>query len=157
MCAVAAIPFALMAAQGVMGAQAAKQAGAAQASADLQNAQYADMAANDAVKRGAVEEDQQRLQTTGAIGTQRAGFAANGIDVNSGSAANIQDDTAQLGEFDALTIRNNAAREAWGYKTQSQTYQTSAKTAVKSAKNNAFGSLLGAGAQGAATYAKMGR
>jgi len=156
MCAVAAIPFALMAAQGVMGAQAAKQAGAAQASADMQNAQYADMAANDSIKRGGMTEDQQRLQTAAAIGTQRAGFAANGVDVNSGSAANIQDDTAQLGEFDALTIRNNAAREAWGYRTQSQTYRTSAKTALASAKNNMFGSLLGAGASGASAYAKMG-
>jgi hypothetical protein len=157
MCAVAAIPFALIAAQGVMGAQASKQAGAAQASADLQNAAYSDAAANDAIKRGAVEEDQQRLATTSAIGTQRAGFAANGIDVNSGTAANIQDDTAQLGEFDALTIRNNAAREAWGYKAQSDTYRQSAKTAVQSAKNNMFGSLLGAGAQGASTYAKLGK
>lgn len=157
MCAVAAIPFALMAAQGVMSAQASKQAGAAQASADLQNAAYADSAANDAVKRGAVEEDQQRLQTTAAIGTQRAGFAANGVDVNSGSAANIQDDTAQLGEFDALTIRNNAAREAWGYRTQSSTYRQSAVTAQQSAKNNMFGSLLGAGAQGATAYSKLGK
>lgn len=156
MCAVAAIPFALMAVQGVMGAQAAKKAGDAQASADMQNAQYADMAANDSVKRGGMSEDQQRLQTAAAIGTQRAGFAANGVDVNSGSAANIQDDTAQLGEFDALTIRNNAAREAWGYRTQSQTYRDSAKTALSSAKNNMFGSLLGAGAQGASAYAKMG-
>lgn len=156
MCAVAAIPFAIMAVQGVMAAKSAKDAGAATAAADLQNAAYADAAANDSIKRGGVAEDQQRLQTKAAIGTQRAGFAANGVDVNSGSAANIQDDTAQLGEFDALTIRNNAAREAWGYRTQSQTYQTSAKTAVASAKNNMFGSLLGAGAQGASAYAKMG-
>lgn len=155
MCSVAAIPFALMAAQGVMGAKAANEAGAAQASADLQNAAYANASANDSIKRGAVEEDQQRLATTAAIGTQRAGFAANGVDVNSGTAANIQDDTAQMGEFDALTIRNNAAREAWGYRTQSENYRRSAATAQQSAKNNVFGSLLGAGAQGALAYSKL--
>lgn len=157
MCAVAAIPFALLAAQGLSSASAAKQAGDAQSAADLQNAAYSDASANDAIKRGAVEEDQQRLQTAAAIGTQRAGFAANGVDVNSGSAANIQDDTAQLGEFDALTIRNNAAREAWGYRTQSQTLRQSAATAQQSARNNIFGSLLGAGAQGTLAYSKLGR
>lgn len=157
MCSVAAIPFVLMGAQGLMGAKSAQETGAAQASAARQNAAYSDIAASDSIKRGATDEDQQRLQTMGAIGTQRAGFAANGVDVNSGSAANIQDDTAQLGEFDALTIRNNAAKEAWGYRTQSQTFRESAKTAEKSAKNNMFGSLLGAGASASSAYFKLGR
>jgi hypothetical protein len=157
MCSVAAIPFALIGAQGLLGASSAQQAGAAQASADRQNASYSDIAAKDSIRRGATEEDQQRLQTIGAIGTQRAGFAANGVDVNSGTAANIQDDTAQLGEFDALTIRNNAAKEAWGYRTQSQTFRQSAKTAEKSATSNMFGSLLGAGASAGSAYFKLGR
>ena len=30
----------------------------------------------------------------------------------------MQADAAFLGELDAMTIRNNAAREAWGYKVQ---------------------------------------
>lgn len=157
MCSVAAIPFALLGAQGLMGAKSASDAGSAQASADLTNAAYSDISANDATRRGAVQEDQQRLTTTAAIGTQRAGFAANGVDVNSGTAANIQDDTAQLGEFDALTIRNNAAREAWGYKTQSGNYRQSAATAQKSARSGVFGSLLGAGAQAGLAYSKLGK
>jgi hypothetical protein len=36
----------------------------------------------------------------------------------SGTPLNLLSDTAQIGEEDAQTIRNNAAREAWGYRNQ---------------------------------------
>lgn len=152
MCAVAAIPFIAMGASALMSAQQSQAQGAASAEASLQNAQFANQAADDAVARGEFESDQQRLQTRAAIGSQRAGFAANGVDVNSGSAAEIQDDTAAMGELDALTIRNNAAREAWGYRTQAQQNVLAARTAKSSAKAGMFGSLLTAGAQGAQAY-----
>lgn len=155
MCAVAAIPFIAMGASALMSAQQSQAQGAASAEASLQNAQFANQAADDAVARGEFESDQQRLQTRAAIGSQRAGFAANGVDVNSGSAAEIQDDTAALGELDALTIRNNAAREAWGYRTQAQQNVLAASTARSSAKSGMFGSLLTAGAQGAQAYGAM--
>lgn len=155
MCAVAAIPFIAMGASALMGAQQAQQQGAATAEANLQNAAFADAAANDAIKRGEFEADQSRIDTRGMIGAQRAGFAANGVDVNSGSAADIQDDTAALGELDALTIKNNAAREAWGYRTQSQQYQQAARNAQRSARSNMFGSLLTAGSQGARAYGAL--
>jgi hypothetical protein len=54
------------------------------------------------------------------IGTQRAEFAAQGVDVGSGSAVDVQKDTAYQGEIDALTLRTNAAREAWGYTVEAQ-------------------------------------
>ncbi|MNJ23108.1 hypothetical protein D3C77_174860 [compost metagenome] len=152
MCAVAAIPFIAMGASALMSAQQSQQQGAATAAANIQNAQYAGQAAEDAVARGEFESDQQRLRTNAAIGTQRTGFAANGVDVNTGSAAEIQDDTAALGELDALTIRNNAAREAWGYRTQEQQNLLAARTAKRQGKTGMFGSLLTAGAQGAQAY-----
>jgi hypothetical protein len=52
------------------------------------------------------------------IGAQRAGIAAGNIDVGYGSAVDVQADAAHLGELDALTIRNNAQREAWGFKVE---------------------------------------
>lgn len=156
MCWVAAIPFIAMGVSAVSSAGQQRQAGEATAGAALQNAQFADAAANDAVRRGEYESDQQRRATRDFIGSQRTGFAANGVDVNSGSAANIQDDTAALGELDALTIRNNAAREAWGYRTQSAQNQLAARNAKASSKSAVFGTLLSAGAKGAGAYASMG-
>lgn len=55
------------------------------------------------------------------IGAQRAAFAAQGIDVEQGSALDVQLDTAAITEVDALTIRNNAARQAFGFKVDALT------------------------------------
>jgi hypothetical protein len=95
------------------------------------NAQVADLQAKDAIERGAEEESRFRTQVRGAIGTQRAGIAASNIDVGFGSAVDVQADAAYLGELDALTIRTNAAREAWGYKVQATDLRKRADIARK--------------------------
>jgi hypothetical protein len=76
--------------------------------------------ATDAVARGKEQETQFRTQLKQFIGTQRTSFAGQGVEVSSGSALDVQKDTAYQGELDALTIRTNAAREAWGYTVQAQ-------------------------------------
>jgi hypothetical protein len=65
------------------------------------------------------------------VGTQRAGFAAGNIDVGSGSAVDVQADTAFMGELDALQIRTNAAREAWGYSVEADDMRKRAVIARK--------------------------
>jgi len=40
------------------------------------------------------------------------------VALDSGSALNILEDTDYMGEQDALTVRNNAAKEAWAYRNQ---------------------------------------
>jgi type II secretory pathway component PulM len=108
-----------------------------------QNAAMSNQAADDALARGAVKADEQRITTQEVIGTQRAGFAANGIDVNSGSAGQVQNDSAALGELDALTIMNNAAREAYGYQVQAIDQRQQGKLAKYAGKMEAIGSILG--------------
>lgn len=143
MCWMALIPVAIAVAGGVMGAQNAKQEGAFNAGMFKQNAALKDQAANDTIASGNTSADWQRVRTGQAIGTQRAVQAANGIDVNSGSAAQLQDDTAMIGELDALTIQNNAAREAYGYRIQAQQDRANAAQTVTNAGNKATGSILG--------------
>ena len=143
MCWMEAIPIAMSLAGGMMGAQNARQQGAFQEAMAEQNAAYKEAAAQDAEKRGAVDADRYRRQVGQLIGTQRTGFAANGIDVNSGTAAEIQDDTAAFGEFDALTIANNAAREAWGYRVGAQNDLMNGRMAQSNARSAATGSILG--------------
>jgi hypothetical protein len=77
-------------------------------------------------------------------------MAANGVDLNSGSALRIQGDTAKLGDVDALTIRNNAARAAYGYQLQGLSYgqqatldESSAANAVSAGNLNSFASIVG--------------
>jgi len=95
--------------------QAAQRSAEDEAQLSDYNAGVAKLQAADALARGADDEARFRDQVKGVIGAQRAGFAAGNIDVGFGSAVDVQADAATLGELDALTIRTNAAREAWGY------------------------------------------
>jgi hypothetical protein len=109
------------------------QQAAANSQADLAdyNASVADLQAKDAIDRGQQESDRYRTQVRGLIGSQRAGFAAGNVDVGYGSAVDTQADTAQLGELDALTIKTNAAREAWGYQVNATDLRQEATIARK--------------------------
>jgi hypothetical protein len=118
----------------VRAGKAAKRAGeagqrAAEGQAELfdYNAAIADLQAKDALARGMEEESRFRRGVQGMIGGQRAAIAASNVDVSYGSAVDVQADTAMLGELDALTIRTNAAREAWGFKVAAVDYQKRAE------------------------------
>lgn len=116
--------------------QAQEHAGLAQqaasnSEADLAdyNAKVADLQGRDATERGAQAESNFRASVRGAIGAQRAGIAANNVDVGFGSAVDVQADAAYLGELDALQIRSNATRESWGYQVQATDLRTRATIA----------------------------
>ncbi len=106
---------------GVLGQMNAQAAAGAQANymAQLarQRQQVADQQARDARQRGDVAVQRQRDLTAQRIGTQTAALAAQGTDLE-GSPTDILGDTARAGEHDALTLKANAAREAWGYRVQ---------------------------------------
>lgn len=91
-----------------------------------QNAGLADLQATDVTARGRQAEGRQRGSSRRLAGAQRAAAAAAGVDINTGSARDVLENDAQLGEFEALTIRNNAAREAWGYQVQASDYRRQA-------------------------------
>ena len=82
------------------------------------NKKIAEAQAEDAIFRGEKEAARLRRRTKKLIGSQRVALAAQGIDIESGSAADILEDTAASSAVDELTIRNNAAREALGFKSQ---------------------------------------
>lgn len=86
------------------------------------NAEVAKMQAADATERGKIAEKQQRLKTAQAISTGIASGGASGFTVNTGSFLDTRLDTARYGELDAMTIRRNAAMEAWGFEQNSANY-----------------------------------
>ena len=131
------------------------QQAASNSEADLAdfNAKVADRQATDAVERGAQQESNFRASVRGAIGGQRAGIAANNVDVGFGSAVDVQADAAYLGELDALQIRTNAAREAWGYSVQASDLRTRAQIDRQTGVNQA---AAGAQAATAANYGAVG-
>jgi len=118
--------------------KAQKEAAESVASLSDYNAGVAQVQAQDAIERGAEAESRFRTQIRGVIGTQRANQAAGNIDVNYGSAVDVQADAAFLGEMDALQIRTNAARESWGYKVESHNYAMTASIQRKEGANLAL-------------------
>lgn len=58
-----------------------------------------------------------------------------------------------LGELDALTIQNNAAREAYGYRVQAQQDISNAGQTVRNGKTAATGSILGGLGKAFGSYA----
>ena len=128
--------------------QAGQQAAAAaeyNAAVARNNQIIADRQAEDALKRGQVAEEEQRRRTRAMAGTQRAALAASGVQLDQGSPVDILSDTAQFGELDALTIRNNAEREAYGYRVQGMNFGAEAGLQQARAASAMPSALIGAG------------
>lgn len=118
-------PLAIAGVSAVMGAvssanQSAQQKAAYnyQAGVDKNNAMIANWNAEDAARRGESDLVAQQRKTAALMGAQRATFAGRGIDLSDGSALNILSDTAYLGEQDALTVKDNTAKNVWAAKVQ---------------------------------------
>lgn len=135
-------------------ADAAKKSAEYTAAVNRNNAQIAEWNAQDAEARGAIAERKQALETTQLMARQRAGLAANGVVIDSGSALDITSDTAAFGRLDALTVRSNAQREALGFRTQGMNYNAEAdlasyrgKAAGAAARTQMLGTALGGASQ----------
>ena len=76
--------------------------------------------AEDALRRGQSEADKFSTQAAKMMGSQRATLAAQGIDIDSGSAAAVQSETRGFLAEDVETIKTNAFMEALGFETQGQ-------------------------------------
>jgi hypothetical protein len=109
------------------------------------NAKVADAQAADALVRGQEDEQRFRAGVRTLIGSQRAGFAGQNVDVTQGSPVHVQADAAFLGELDAQTIKNNAAREAWGYSVQAENARMGGSNAQTASQFGAASTAIGAG------------
>lgn len=122
---------------------AAKAAGQYQAQVARNNAIIANYNADDALKRGQVEEQKYRGQVSQLVGRQRAVLAANGVVVDEGSALDITSDTRAVGELDALTIRYNSEREAYNYRRQGDNFTSDANLLDMRASQSESAAMLG--------------
>ena len=154
---IGAVGLATSLAGGLVAAGGAKEAGAAQqqqfnyqsavaqinSKIDLQNRDYA-------VNQGEQQATTYGMKEAQAAGQIRAGQGASNLDVNSGSAAQVQASEKEVGAIDTTTIRSNAAKVAFDYQTKSTmdlnqaTLDTMAGINAKTAGDiNAASSVLG--------------
>lgn len=134
----------------VMGGLATSSAASYNAQVAQNNATIANQNAAYATAAGAAKTEQVGLQQAAQGGQIKAGLAANGVDVNSGSALNVETSQRELGELDEQTTANNAELQAYGYQTQAAGFQSQsaldtmeAETAPIGADIGAAGGLLG--------------
>lgn len=115
------------------------------------NSRFADLQAQDAIKRGDKQAQRYNRQVSQMIGQQRAGYASQGVDVSSGTALSVQQDTGDIGAEDVMTIRNNAWREAWGFKAEAINSSSKGRMARIGSRFRSGNTLITGGLQAAQT------
>lgn len=138
---------------------AAAEAGRYNSKIAEMNATLSERRAKDALDRGAREEQRKRMEVGALKGRQVASMAANGVDLQFGSAFDAITDMAVLGEMDALTIRRNAAGEAYDHQIAASNGRADANLSRMNASAsqtggflNAAGTLLGGAAKAYSAY-----
>ena len=119
-------------------AQGIRLRGEFQAAAQRRNSRVSELQAEEAQARGRKVASDVYRKSRMLRGTQRATAAASGVQVDSGSVADIQDESANLAEQDMLTANNNAWKEAWGFKVQSTDQAFDAEFTKLGAESEAF-------------------
>lgn len=99
-------------------ARAAKMQGDYEASIAATNARIARLQASQVLEAGDAEVSKELTKTSQTVGAVRAVQGASGTDVGKGSNVIVRGAIQEMGAMDALTIKNNAARQAWGLETE---------------------------------------
>lgn len=118
----------------------------------LNNKKIAEQNARYALQAGENEALISGMKTRAQLGTTLARQGASGLDVNSGSAVDVRESEAEIGSFNQMMIRANAARTSYGYKTQAMNFQAEAvsdkmagENAMTAGEIGGLSSLIGGG------------
>ena len=142
--------------QGV-GAFSQYQAANYQAEVARQNAEIARQNQDRILQYESVQEGREGQKLAAQAGAIKAHQAASGVDVNRGSAVDVQAGQAELGTEDVLSIRNQA-NDAWRQaKLQEIQSQDSAKLYTSQATGSLVGGALSMGGSVLGTTAKYNK
>lgn len=95
---------------------------------------------------GAANENAVRMRNAARTGQEVAAIGANGL-TQGGTNANVVASNAAVGEMDALAVRNNALRRAWGFEVQGASDEMQARFASRGGDFSAADSILTGGAK----------
>lgn len=88
-----------------------------------------------------------RTQGTQTIAAQKTAYAAGGVDEKTGTAAQVEANTAATSEQNAQVALNNAARQVWGLKQQRAVDYANYQSAQGAAERTATGQTISGAAQ----------
>ena len=135
---------------GIMSGQANQQMYNYQAQMAQINAQIALQNRDYALQKGGIEAQNYGMKARQQAGQIKSAQAASGIDINSGSAKEVQESQHLVAMSDLDTIRSNAAKTAYDYTVQSTNFSNQAAVYTAAGQNasqagwlNGIGSFVG--------------
>jgi hypothetical protein len=96
------------------------------------------------------------LKGAATMGKIKTGQAASGIDVNTGSASNVQASELQVSKLDTAQTQANADLQAYGYRTQAAGYTAQSQLEEAEARQAPIGADLAAAGGILATASSLG-
>ncbi|WP_186159002.1 virion core protein, T7 gp14 family [Burkholderia gladioli] len=130
-----------------------------QADALDRNAALADAQAGQVFAQGVQREETQRAQAGQQLGAQRAAVAESGFDPNSGSALDVQVQSARNAELDALQTRYQGILQGTSLEDSARQTRYQVSVARASSRSSLISGGISAAAStlgGLASYAKLG-
>lgn len=121
-----------------------------------ENARFSEEAATDARIRGAMEAGRHRMLGSYEIAQMRVAQGAAGIDTSTGTPVDQATGMRMVNEVEALTLENNAAREARGYGIESQRFRDQAGRDRKRGEADFVSTLLDGGGDTAESSLRLG-
>lgn len=98
------------------------------------NARLSELDAQAELKKGRHHVGALTMRAGQLKSSQRAALAANGIALDEGSAAEVQESADIEKDIDVEAIQANALRSAWGYRTQGTRFATESRMQAAAAK-----------------------
>lgn len=141
---------------GLTSAYGAYQQGQMAKAVGRNNQIVAEYAARNAQRRGEEQAIEVQRRAGQIKGAQRARAAAAGLDVSTGTPAELQDQTDFFGEIDTATTRMNARNEAADLRYKGQLGVFEGDAAARQGTLAAFSTLLGTGASVAGKWMQYG-
>ena len=142
MAAVSTMVMASMAVATAVTAYGQYQAGKAQEAAYEYNAKVQEQNAKVAQDKAAYEAERQAQRIRRLNATQRAAYAASGVQL-SGTALDLMEDSTTQGEMDRLAILYGGDVEAANMRSEATLSRFQGKSAAAAGTSAAFGTLLG--------------
>lgn len=158
----AAAGVTLTAAQTALMVASAAAAGAA-AGSDYETAKFNEKVAKnqqqqleneaDNVRIAGSQESSKVLQQNQQVAARnRAQMASGGVDINTGTAGQIGEQTAGVGLLESMSVLNNSSRQALGLETEGANRVAAAKQNTKSARMNMGTTVLTSGLKAATMF-----
>jgi hypothetical protein len=142
--------------QGQGQAEAIRQNAEYQRQVGDMNARFAEVDAYEAEKFGYTEVGRYQNIIDSTVGEQRANYAAQNVDVNYGTAADVQTETKLSGFLNQLELQRQAREKAMGFRREARNLRLGTSLTVTGAQTNAAAAetsgLLNAAATGLSGY-----